>query len=57
MKKIKNFILGISIMILPIFASAVAETISSFITMEDIMNVIYVLIPVSIGILLKLERS
>lgn len=55
MKKIKNFILGISIMILPIFASAIAETISNIITMENIMTVVYISIPISLGILLKLE--
>ena len=55
MKKIKNFILGISIMILPIFASAITETISNIITMESIMTIVYISIPVSLGILLKME--
>lgn len=54
MKKIKNFILGISIMILPIIASAIAEIISNFITMESIMTIVYISIPVSLGILIKL---
>lgn len=53
MKKIKNFILGISIMILPIIASAIAEIISNFITMESIMTIVYISIPVSLGILIK----
>ena len=57
MKKIKNIIIGTLIILFPIFASAIAETISRIITMEDIMNVIYILIPVSIGILIKLERG
>ena len=55
MKKIKNIVIGTLIILLPIFASAVAETLSKIITMEDIMTVVYISIPVSIGILLKLE--
>lgn len=57
MKKIKNIVIGTLIILLPIFASAIAETLSKIITMEDIMTVVYISIPVSIGILLKLERS
>ena len=57
MKRIKNLILGLSIIWFPLLASTIAETLSKVITMEDIMAVVYIAIPVSIGILLKLERG
>ena len=53
MKKIKNLILAILIMALPILAGMVAEIISKIITIEIIMKIVYIAIPVLIIALIK----
>ena len=53
MKKIKNDILATMVFFLPILLGAVAELLSRLITMDFIMAVTYLSIPVLIGLILK----
>lgn len=58
MKFIKNiieFMLGTSIIWLPILATIIAEKLSEIITMDMIMTVVYISIPVLIIILIRME--
>lgn len=58
MKIIKNLIellVGTSIIWLPIIASIIAEKLAEIITMDMIMTVVYISIPVCFGILIKME--
>ena len=58
MKIIKNiieFMLGTSIIWLPILATIIAEKLSEIITMHIIMTVVYISIPVLIIILIRME--
>ena len=58
MKIIKNiidFMLGTSIIWLPILATIIAEKLSEIITMDMIMTVVYISIPVLIIILIRME--
>lgn len=58
MKIIRNlveFILGTSIIWFPIIGSLIAEKLSEMITMEQIMTVVYISIPVLLGIIIKME--
>ena len=53
MKKIKNLMLVGLVMMLPLIAAAVAETIAKIITIESIVTIAYISIPVLIGLLIK----
>lgn len=58
MKIIKNifeFIIGTAIIWLPIVASFIAEKLAEIITMEQIMTVVYIAIPVLFGIIIKMD--
>lgn len=58
MKIIKNiieFMLGTSIIWLPILATIIAEKLAEIITMDMIMTVVYISIPVLIIILIRME--
>lgn len=58
MKIIKNiieFMLGTSIIWLPILATIIAEKLAEIITMDMIMTVVYILIPVLLIILIRIE--
>lgn len=58
MKIIKNiieFMLGTSIIWLPILATIIAEKLSEIITMDMIMTIVYISIPVLIIILIRME--
>ena len=58
MKIIKNiieFMLGTSIIWLPILATIIAEKLSEIITMDMIITVVYISIPVLIIILIRME--
>lgn len=58
MKIIKNiieFMLGTSIIWLPILATIIAEKLAEIITMDMIMTVVYISIPILIIILIRME--
>lgn len=58
MKIIKNiieFMLGTSIIWLPILATIIAEKLAEIITMDIIMTVVYISIPTLIIILIRME--
>lgn len=58
MKILKNdieFALGTSIIWLPILGSIIAEKLSEIITMDHIMAVVYISLPVLILILIKMD--
>lgn len=58
MKIIKNiieFMLGTSIIWLPILATIIAEKLAEIITMDMIMTVVYISIPTLIIILIRME--
>ncbi len=58
MKIIKNiieFMLGTSIIWLPILATIIAEKLAEIITMDMIMTVVYISMPVLIIILIRME--
>ena len=54
-KKIVEFILGISIFWIPIVGSMIAEKLSEIITMDHIMTVVYIAIPILAISLIKME--
>lgn len=54
-KKIIEFMVGTSIIWLPIIASIIAEQLSNIITMDHIMTVVYISIPVLLISLLKMD--
>ena len=54
-RKIIEFLLGTSIIWLPIIASIMVEKLCEIITMDHIMTVVYISIPVLIAILVKME--
>ena len=55
MKKIIEFLLGTSIIWLPILGSIIAEQLSNIITMDHIMFVVYISIPIIFFILIKMD--
>lgn len=58
MKIIKNiieFMLGTSIIWLPILATIIAEKLAEIITMDMIMTVVYISMPILIIILIRME--
>jgi len=58
MKMLKNvieFTLGTSVLWLPILGSIIAEKLSEIITMDHIMTVVYISIPVLIIVLIKMD--
>lgn len=58
MKIIKNiieFMLGTSIIWLPILATIIAEKLAEIITMDMIMTVVYISIPILIIIIIRME--
>ena len=55
MKKIIEFLLGTSIIWLPILGSIIAEQLSNIITMDHIMFVVYISIPIILIILVKMD--
>ena len=54
--KFIRFLLGTSIIWLPIIASIIAKAISQIITMEAIMTVVYIAIPVLLIALLRINN-
>lgn len=50
-----EFLLGTSIIWLPIIASIIVEKLCKIITMDHIMAVVYISIPVLIAILVKMD--
>ena len=52
--KFIRFLLGTSIIWLPIIASIIAKAISQIITMEAIMTVVYIAIPVLFVIIINI---
>ena len=60
MRNILEFILGTSIIWLPIIGSIIAEWLSTIITMDMIMTVVYISIPTLIILIIeemKMERK
>ena len=55
LKIVIEFTLGTSIIWLPILGSIIAEKLSEIITMDHIMTVVYISIPVLILILIKMD--
>lgn len=55
LKNVIEFILGTSVLWLPILGSIIAEKLSEIITMDHIMAVVYISIPVLILILIKMD--
>lgn len=55
LKNVIEFALGTSIIWLPILGSIIAEKLSEIITMDHIMAVVYISIPVLILILIKMD--
>lgn len=55
MKKIIEFLVGTSILWLPIVASIIVEELCKIITMDHIMTVVYISIPVLLISLLKID--
>ncbi len=55
LKNVIEFTLGTSIIWLPILGSIIAEKLSEIITMDHIMTVVYISIPVLILILIKMD--
>lgn len=53
MRKLKNLMLVGLVMMLPIIGSIIAETIAKIITIDSIVIVAYIAIPVLIGLLIK----
>ena len=53
--KIIRFLLGTSIIWLPIIASIIAKAISQLITMDTIMTILYILAPILLIILLRIN--
>lgn len=54
-RKIIEFLVGTSILWLPIVASIIAEQLSNIITMDMIMTVVYISIPVLLVVLIKMD--
>lgn len=54
-RKIIEFLLGTSIIWLPIIASIIVEKLSEIITMDHIMTVVYISIPVLFVTIIKME--
>ena len=54
-KKIKEIVLGTAIIWLPIVASIIAQKLSEIITMEHIMTVVYIALPILFVMLIKLD--
>ncbi|MBQ9314896.1 MAG: hypothetical protein IJ220_07940 [Clostridia bacterium] len=54
-KSIIEFLVGTSIIWLPIVASIIVEKLCEIITMNHIMTVVYISIPVLIAILIKMD--
>lgn len=54
-RKIIEFLLGTSIIWLPIIASIIVEDLSKIITMDHIMIVVYISIPILLAIIIKME--
>ena len=54
-KKIVEFLLGTSIFWIPIVGSMIAEKLSEIITMDHIMTVVYISIPILAISLIKME--
>ena len=54
-KKIIEFLLGTSILWIPIVGSIIAERLSEIITMEQIMTVVYISIPVLLISIIKMD--
>lgn len=54
-RKIIEFLLGTSIIWIPIVGSIIAEKLSQIITMEQIMTVVYISIPTLIILIIKME--
>lgn len=54
-RKIFEFLIGISIIWLPIVASIIVEKLCQIITMDHIMTVVYISIPVLIATLIKMD--
>lgn len=54
-KKIIEFLVGTSILWLPIVATIIAEKLSEIITMDHIMTVVYISIPILAIILIRME--
>lgn len=54
-KKIIDFLLGTSILWLPIVASIIAEQLSRIITMDHIMTIVYISIPILLINILKAD--
>jgi len=55
LKNVIEFALGTSIIWLPILGSIIAEKLSEIITMDHIMAVVYISLPVLILILIKMD--
>lgn len=55
LKNVIEFALGTSVIWLPILGSIIAEKLSEIITMDHIMTVVYISIPVLILILIKMD--
>lgn len=55
LKNVIEFTLGTSVLWLPILGSIIAEKLSEIITMDHIMAVVYISIPVLIVILIKMD--
>ncbi len=53
--KFIRFLLGTSIIWLPIIASIIAKAISQLITMDAIMTILYILAPILLIILLRIN--
>ena len=54
-RKIIEFLLGTSIIWIPIVGSIIAEKLSQIITMEQIMTVVYISIPILFIAIIKME--
>lgn len=55
LKNVIEFTLGTSVLWLPILGSIIAEKLSEIITMDHIMTVVYISIPVLIIVLIKMD--
>lgn len=54
-RKIIEFLLGTSIIWIPIVGSIIAEKLSQIITMEQIMTIVYISIPILFISIIKME--
>lgn len=54
-RKIIEFLLGTSIIWIPIVGSTIAEKLSQIITMEQIMTIVYISIPILFISIIKME--